>query len=328
MKNYKNEKSLFVALLGCTICLMFTLMYLGGFKSLTYFLGSEAIYDFPETDMIKNAKGWEYHEEENGYYIVKNNAVNKYRVDRYVRTWKYLYLTISNCSVSEVHAILEYYDKEKNILKEQPIVIYNGENEIELNETIEIYRIGIRIRDAKGIFFSMDSMEIRSEKAGFSWQKFYECMGMSLLICGCVIFMGYSVRKKYVNTENYALEKNTGLLYILQSLYVLQGNIVGKKAIQKCRKIDRKVTVEILLCVFFAWILFFEIMGWTKGESYRYFSLGCAVILFACGCLLWKKEWKNTGVMSSVLKSWYGLWIMMALSDVFKEDGEKFFSYV
>ena len=68
----------------------------GGFKSLTYFLGSEAIYDFPETDMIKNAKGWEYHEEENGYYIVKNNAVNKYRVDRYVRTWKYLYLTISN----------------------------------------------------------------------------------------------------------------------------------------------------------------------------------------------------------------------------------------
>ena len=117
MKNYKNEKSLFVALLGCTICLMFTLMYLGGFKSLTYFLGSEAIYDFPETDMIKNAKGWEYHEEENGYYIVKNNAVNKYRVDRYVRTWKYLYLTISNCSVSEVHAILEYYDKEKNILK-------------------------------------------------------------------------------------------------------------------------------------------------------------------------------------------------------------------
>lgn len=48
MKNYKNEKSLFVALLGCTICLMFTLMYLGGFKSLTYFLGSEAIYDFPE----------------------------------------------------------------------------------------------------------------------------------------------------------------------------------------------------------------------------------------------------------------------------------------
>lgn len=328
MKNYKNEKSLFVALLGCTICLMFTLMYLGGFKSLTYFLGSEAIYDFPETDMIKNAKGWEYHEEENGYYIVKNNAVNKYRVDRYVRTWKYLYLTISNCSVSEVHAILEYYDKEKNILKEQPIVIYNGENEIELDETIEIYRIGIRIRDAKGIFFSMDSMEIRSEKAGFSWQKFYECMGMSLLICGCVIFMGYSVRKKYVNTENYALEKNTGLLYILQSLYVLQGNIVGKKAIQKCRKIDRKVTVEILLCIFFAWILFFEIMGWTKGESYRYFSLGCAVILFACGCLLWKKEWKNTGVMSSVLKSWYGLWIMMALSDVFKEDGEKFFSYV
>ena len=56
MKTYKNEKSLFVALLGCTICLMFTLMYLGGFKSLTYFLGSEAIYDFPETDMIKNAK--------------------------------------------------------------------------------------------------------------------------------------------------------------------------------------------------------------------------------------------------------------------------------
>ena len=57
---------------------------------------------------------------------------------------------------------------------EQPIVIYNGENEIELDETIEIYRIGIRIRDAKGIFFSMNSMEIRSEKAGFSWQKFYE----------------------------------------------------------------------------------------------------------------------------------------------------------
>ena len=56
MKNYKNEKSLFVALLGCTICLMFTLMYLGGFKSLTYFLGSEAIYDFPETDMIKNGE--------------------------------------------------------------------------------------------------------------------------------------------------------------------------------------------------------------------------------------------------------------------------------
>ncbi len=82
----------------------------------------------------------------------------------------------------------------------------------------------------------MDSMEIRSEKAGFSWQKFYECMGMSLLICGCVIFMGYSVRKKYVNTENYALEKNTGLLYIFAESLCAAGNIVGKRQFRSAEK--------------------------------------------------------------------------------------------
>ena len=71
--------------------------------------------------------------------------------------------------------------------------------------------------------------------------------------------------------KNYALEKNNWtLIYIAESLCAVGEYCWKKRQFRSAEKIDRKVTVEILLCVFLHGFCF-EIMGWTKGESYRYF---------------------------------------------------------
>ncbi len=82
---------------------------------------------------------------------------------------------------------------------------------------------------------------------------------------------------------------------------MLYRDIVGKgnSEMQK----NRQKSDSWYLFFFFMDFVFNEAMGWTKGKAIVIFIGMCCYFYLPVDVCLWKKEWKNTGVMSSVLKS-------------------------
>lgn len=327
MKQQEKKPILPVLLTGILTCLMISMMSLGGHINLQCFLGTESIYDFPETEFVKLSKGWEYDAFSEGYYIVKKNAVNKYRIDHTAKTWKYLYITLDKLSVPSLSATLEYYNKEKELLFEQPISLVQGKNEILMNEEISVYRIGIRIRDAKGTFFSISSMQARSERDVYDAEKFRQLM----LITNGIFFAGFSVwlifRRKYSGRRKKIRQQSVP--DVLQTAYVMFGDYFGQRIAGRMSRKTRTLARRILFSVFFAWIIFCQIMGWTGNEeTYRFFALGIVFFLLFAGILSWERPLTFVRWETPLASAWMFLWIAVMISDFFVEKGIKFSGHI
>ena len=327
MKQYKKTPVLPLLLIGFVTCLMFSMMSLGGKVNWNCFLGAESVYDFPQKDLKKSSKGWTYDESLEGYSITNGNAVNKYRVDYKSKQWKYLYVTLEQLSVPVLSASLEYYNKDGELLGEQAIQLMKGKNEICMNEEIKVYRIGIRVRDAKGTFFSIASMQARSEAEVYTSKRFLGSMCVFVIIFGIGCALWTNIRKRRGVTVSFS--HLYGMVDVLQTCYILVGDYFGIAFYRRIGKKGRDAVLRMTLCVFFAWIFFFAVMDWANDEQYyRFFVLGCIILLVLAGSLLWERElvkicWRTPGATA-----WVVLWIVVILSDAFVEQGNKFIGYI
>ena len=327
MCKYKKINIFFGLLVGIVSCLMVSMLYIGGNINFKYFFNSEKIYDFPEEDFVKSSKGWEYNEDENGYFVTKSDAVHKYRVGEKLGKWKCLYINIDKANVDSIYATLEYFGKKKVLLNEQPIQLNVGENLVLLDEEVPLYKIGIRIRDAEGTFFSIQSMQARSEISGYTTERFLKVFVISILIFLLMFGVGCIAWKYNKHKSERNLSISIGFFNkILQSAYIIGGNYLGNMAKKKLT--HKNKIMQMIFCCLFILIIMSDIIGINGKETYRYFELICTVLLVAEGAILWennlkKVEWKNPLVLS-----WIGLWCMVSISDFFVGKGNKFIGYV
>lgn len=328
MNREKKNRIVLILLTGLLTCLMASMLYLGGGLNLKCFLGAEKIYDFPKQDLTKDSKGWQYHEDTGGYSIVKANAVNKYRVDRKAGNWKCLSITIDQMTVPSLQASLEYYDKELELLAEQPISLSLGENIIFMDEDIKVSYLGIRIRDSKGIFFSIQSMQARSEVNGFTPERFAKAMAVSgsvfLLLFAAVMFW----QKKRGRGEKKEHTGNPAFLSVLQNLFCIPGNFLGAWVKAGETKKQREWLLGSSFFLLILWILICNVTGFGEEETYRYFALVCVVLLVLTALLMWEKPFTEINWRNPLALSWCGLWILVILSDIFVDAGNKFFGYI
>lgn len=326
MCKYKKINIFLGLLVGVISCLMVSMLYMGGNINFKCFFNSEKIYDFPEEDFVKNSKGWEYNEDKEGYLVTKSNAVHKYRVGEKTGKWKCLYVNIDKANVDSIYATLEYYDKNKILLSEQSIQLNVGENLILLEEEIPLYKIGIRLRDAEGTFFSIQSMQARSEISGYTTKRFLKVLVISILIFLVLFSVGGIVWKHIKHKPGGKLSKGIGFNKILQSAYVIVGNYVGN--IAKKRLTYKNTVMQMLFCCMFMLITMSDIIGVNGKETYRYFELVCTVFLVAEGAILWENNLKEIKWENPLVLSWIGLWCMVSISDFFVGKGNKFIGYV
>lgn len=328
MKKEKRNRIFLVLLTGLISCLMVSMLYLGGGVNLKCFLGTENIYDFPQRDLIKDSKGWQYHADTGGYSIVKANAVNKYRVDRKAGNWKCLYITIDRMNVPSLPATLEYYDKDMELLAEQPISLIPGENIIFMNEDVRLSYIGIRIRDAKGTFFSVGSMQARSEVNGFTPKRFAKAMGASVAAFLCLFAAGMLWQSKRGGKRLRKHRGNPALLSVLQNLFCIPGNFLGARVKAGTTKRQREWLLGSSFFLLFLWIMICNVTGMGQEETYRYFALVSAALLVLAALLLWEKPLAEINWRNPLALSWCGLWLLVIISDVFVDAGNKFIGYL
>ncbi len=341
---YKRIKLVTILLLGLLLCYSAVMMHIGGSFNIRELLSSGRVYDFTREELQQSSSNWQYSEEEQGYWIQKNKALKKWKIEKKATGWSFLYLNVKEMSAESMDIRIIYYNKAGEKVIEQPHVLTKGENIVILQYPgEELYRMGIRIYGAKGQFLSIQSMQLRENARGFSVQRFGKLMAVSYLgfLAALAVFWqfwnraGKRMAMQEVNgredagsyfdilpgTDKTAVQKrrNKGSCFeALQEIYqILIEDIcrwVHKRTSSKGRTVSRK----LLWCFLFQWMTAANVLGWcTDGQAHRYYMLSLSLIFLMIAVLSWERplcyrNWKNP-----LCLAWIWLWLGTLLSDVF-----------
>ena len=311
---YKRIKLVTILLLGLLLCYSAVMMHIGGSFNIRELLSSGRVYDFTREELQQSSSNWQYSEEEQGYWIQKNKALKKWKIEKKATGWSFLYLNVKEMSAESMDIRIIYYNKAGEKVIEQPHVLTKGENIVILQYPgEELYRMGIRIYGAKGQFLSIQSMQLRENARGFSVQRFGKLMAVSYLgfLAALAVFWQFWKRVRKRTLGGSSLE-------MLQEVYqILIEDIcrwVHKRTSSKGRTVSRK----LLWCFLFQWMTAANVLGWcTDGQAHRYYMLSLSLIFLMIAVLSWERplcyrNWKNP-----LCLAWIWLWLGTLLSDVF-----------
>lgn len=290
------------------------------------FFGIERIYDFPEEELKLSSDTWLYEEDNEQFRLLKDVSTHKFQITKKVEAWKCLCLIIDKMSVETTEGIIVYYDKEGQIITEQPIGLTQGANTVVLYDNVEMYRIGIRVKGLAGGTISISSMQLRSELYAFNWGRFCRYFFLALIV---EIILGFSVKYIY---ENRNLVKKNKKIKITGEIFITavdQISSVGSLAIKKIKEEKRIIVRRTLFSVLFFWSIWGSFMEIAESaEFYRYYALICVLLLV--GIAFFCREIKTREVKWStpVAKVWIILWLIVVFSDIVVGEGIKFIGYI
>ena len=254
---YKRIKLVTILLLGLLLCYSAVMMHIGGSFNIRELLSSGRVYDFTREELQQSSSNWQYSEEEQGYWIQKNKALKKWKIEKKATGWSFLYLNVKEMSAESMDIRIIYYNKAGEKVIEQPHVLTKGENIVILQYPgEELYRMGIRIYGAKGQFLSIQSMQLRENARGFSVQRFGKLMAVSYLgfLAALAVFWQFWKRVRKRTLGGSSLE-------MLQEVYqILIEDIcrwVHKRTSSKGRIVSRK----LLWCFLFQWMTAANVLG-------------------------------------------------------------------
>lgn len=312
--SYKKIKIFTILLTGLLLCYTVVMMYIGGSVNIREFLSSGRVYDFSREDLQSSSRNWQYSEEEQGYWIQKNSALKKWKIEKKATGWCFLYVTVKEMSQEAMDIRIIYYNKEGQKVIEQPHTLMPGENIIILQYPgEELYQMGIRIYGAKGQFLSIQSMQLRENALGFSLQRFGKLMAVSYLGFLAALAVFWQIRKIGMKRKR---ERNG--VDALQEIYQILIEDVCRWVHQRTSSKGRQVSRKLLWSFLFVWMTAANLLGWcTDGQAHRYYMLSLSMIFLMIAVLAWERplcclNWKNP-----LCLAWLWLWIGTLLSDVF-----------
>ena len=284
------------------------------------FMGTE-IFDFAEEELTEFSDTWFYDNGNRFFVLQKEVSTHKYDINRKMQAWKGLYITIDKMDPVNADALIVYYDRDGNIIAEQPVTLHIGENVIALYEDVEMYRMGIRVMGKLGNIISISSMQLRSE--------LYE-MDRDAFMRAFVIFavMGAAVSVFIVYRSGRKKEEQTGFLRKL--LCRINGEIqiylIRKRNV--CRK-DQSLWRRIIFSILFLWMIWGDFSGIAADKTaYPWFALVCTVLVITIGVLCVGKKVQNKTWNGAVAAVWMALWIQVIISDIIVDEGIKFTGYI
>lgn len=333
MKNKKgNEIYKIIAgvITGLLLALAAAMIAVGDSGSVSDFLLAGEVYDFSQETLTKSNDEWIYNAEQQYFEIVVKNAIRRFNLDGKEKCWGYLYVNVDKLNVSELEAELRYYNKDKERIFKENIVLRPGENEIALQSLIPVAEIGFNIKDAKGVCISLESMQIREKQANYVPMRFWGVFVVVYVIFLMIWLVGRKMLDKHV-TEDGSAEREQGTLpgELLSYLYEHIGAFFA--AWRTKRVSDLELGQRLTFSLLFITCIAANVLGWQTDEVlYRYYLIGSAVLLLIAGGLCVPAENRKKKVIwkSPVAYAWLALWIGTVISDFFAGGQIHFGGYV
>lgn len=317
---------LFSAMLtGILLSIMASMMYIGGGIHLDTFLDTGNVYDFSQKELKSGSKGWVYDEGSGGYWLQNNHALKKFMLDGKEQSWGYLYLFVSEISLTEMQARVLYYNTENEQVGEQPILLHKGENIILLQETLPMYKMGFRIIDAKGQFVSIQSMQAREKALGYTAKRFAKIFGTAFagyLVVFCCFFVFQKESNRKLAVKGKAKDAYFGFVWFLQYIFQIFTEDAGKHVSGRLSLRGKNEMRIFLFSSLFMLAVAGNVLGWNRNKDfYRFHLYLCFLLIVLIGLISWERPLKPVIWKKPVAISWIFLWTGIAISDFFvKKD--------
>ena len=323
MKKRKNQSLPEIAaavILGLVLGIMAAFMSMGTGASLNDFLKAGAVYDFSDHQLQKSTPKWQY-DSGNGYFaITGQNATKKFKMFGSKYQWNYLFVTVGKMNVENLFLELRYHDKKTNQIGMQEICLKQGENVVQLNAALEAYKFGFVLPDAEGVCFSLDSMQLREKLPAYSKTKFFVVFGIvfAVVTAGSILFLYKSKKRNTVKIPGELLG------YIYENMAGIGRSRQENRKKKDCSVIRRMLFGSLILIGIFS-----DVLEWNQSDTgYRYPLFIAAVLLVLTGIFCREKTQKQVKWQSALACSWYGIWMIMIISDFFAGNRRHFLGYV
>lgn len=301
---------------GCLLSCMVALMYIGGSMNFREFLDAGRVYDFSRKDLAKSTRSWQYSQEEEGYFIQKQKALNKWKIDGTESAWEYLYLQIRELSVAEVETLIYYYSKDGIRVAEQAVQLTQGENVVVLEyPELGMYRMGIKLCGISGEFISIQSMQLREKANGFSTQRFLKIVAICYL--GFLVMVCMSIYlKRRLHWKSRWKAWGGAWLGILQFVYRVFSEGLCREVYGRTTNFQRKNRRRFLFCLLFLWMGTANIVGWlSKADSQRYYMIFVISFLVLILVHMWEHPLHEVNWKKPISWAWLWLWLAAMVSD-------------
>ena len=333
MKNKKENgiyKIIAGALTGLLLGFAAAMMSVGDSASVSDFLQAGDVYDFSRETLTKSNDEWIYNAEQQYFEIVVKNAIRRFNLDGKEKCWGYLYVNVDKLNVSELEAELRYYNKDKERIFKENIILRPGENVIALQSLIPVAEIGFNIKDAKGVCISLKSMQIREKQANYVPMRFWGVFVVSYVLFLVIWLVGKNLLYKH-RAEAERTEKKQEALpgEVLSYFYEHMGSFFA--AWRTKRVSDIELGHRLSFSLLFITCIAANVLGWqTDEELFRYYLISSAALLLIAGGLCVPAEHRKKKVIweSPVAFAWIALWIGTVISDFFARGQIHFVGYV
>lgn len=201
---------------------------------------------------------------------------------------------------------VDFCDKKGNIIQQGTCIAKNGKISIEIPGKKKISVMKIRMDNAAGASFRVVKAELR-EKDFDGW----DFLKKTLVLCmGCVVL--YILVRFGKRIGWYAP------IDMLQTFFIAFGDMLGKRIAGNFGERTRKrMQIFISFVIFLLMIIMNNVEGpyYEKDLTGWMFVFGFLIML--CALLSWKVPLKKLNWKNGYCFSWFLLWLMVCISDLF-----------
>lgn len=305
--------------IGIFFSIAFAMMRNSESFDFTEFFHQGKSYEFTREECTKSTSTCTFNEGLNYYYIGSDSAITKKIRLSSNREWNYLSLDVSNLNLNVVNWKLRYYDSNRVMLYEQPVMITAGNNMITLACPYSFQYICFKIENYPGLTFSLDGMELRESAILFDGKTFIVSVAATMLGYMMVTFLIYMVHR----VGWYSLVE------VLQDIYIQFGDMTGKRAARHWTKNGMRRLRIFLFWLLFTFMIVYQALAlYDKEATYKYGILAAAIILILIGILSWESPLQHVNWHGILPVAWFSFWIYTCISDLFVSKFFKFTGYV
>ncbi len=314
-KSEKNKQkiSLFAIFLTGLILLCTSaigaLMTTGGQLRTGDFFFTGEVCEVPLVFLRESSDTMSYSKQQQRYEFHGDVAKKKFVINGKQQSWRYACVTIGDMSSANIEGYLIFYDRDRNVLQEQPMTWVAGENHIKVDESLSVYAVSLQFLHADGGYADITAIQFRSGETLFTLKEFVKRFVGFLALFSCLFFL----QNIWMKTKGMAMPQKSWSGF--GEIAEMTADFLGKKlhAVQTMET-QRQVMAYTVL---FLLMIVGGSRGWNLNSAcYRYYLLACTVlVILVCGNS-WNPSTGLYGWNHRYFRLWNAYWIVAVLSNL------------
>lgn len=302
---------------GILVSLLFAMVWTYGAdrEEGIFFIGD--FYQFEQELKEFETDSCVYDADKDAFIVQQSEARLRIPVKSGNRDWNYFVCNLENMTNLYLHCDVLVYDKSDEVLFQNPVTITTRRNAIPITTGEKLGAIELVFYNQQGVEFKLEKMHLCEQQ--FDMEDFLKKAVTILLFYFILTIILMHIKK-------LSLE---GVVDIFQNAYILIGDAAGSRlSMRLSANTRRKLQTHCFMILFLMMIAMNVICSTRHYDTGRYWVIGFGILVAFTGVLSWEKPLQKLSWDGIITYSWFLLWVMVCISDLFVRKSFSYTGYI